>query len=61
MGHIAKAIMGAVVAGLSFAVPVVDDGVLLSEALGIALAALVGFQGVYWVSNTGTGEDDGLG
>lgn len=47
----AKAIAGALVAGLSFAVPVVDDGLATSEVLGIMLAALVGFQSVYWTRN----------
>jgi len=53
----AKAYVGALVAALSYAVPVVDDGLLPSEALGIILAALVGFQAVYWVSNPTS--DDG--
>jgi len=53
----AKAYVGAAVAALSYAVPVVDDGILPSEALGVVLAALVGFQAVYWVSNTTS--DDG--
>jgi len=47
----AKAYVGALVAALSYAVPIVDDGLLPSEAVGIVLAALVGFQAVYWVSN----------
>lgn len=47
----AKAIVGGLVAALSFAVPVVDDGLAVSEVLGITLAALVGFQGVYWTRN----------
>ena len=53
----AKAYVGALVAALSYAVPVVDDGLLPSEGLGIILAALVGFQAVYWVSNPTS--DDG--
>lgn len=44
----AKAIVASAVAGLSFAIPVVDDGLAASEALGIVLAAIVGFQAVYW-------------
>ena len=47
-----KAIVAGAVAGLSFAVPVVDDGVLPSEGLGIVLAALIGWQAVYWTSNS---------
>ena len=47
----AKAWVAALVAGLSFAVPVVDDGVVVSEVLGIVLAALVAWQGVYWTPN----------
>lgn len=50
----AKAIVGALVAAASFAAPVVDDGLAPSEVLGILLAALVGFQTVYWTSNTPT-------
>lgn len=47
----AKAWVAAVVAALSFAVPVVDDGLVVSEALGILLAAVVAWQGVYWTPN----------
>lgn len=47
----AKAIVGGLVAGLSFAIPVVDDGLVPSEVLGIALATLTGFTAVYWTSN----------
>jgi hypothetical protein len=46
-----KAWVAGALAALAFAVPVVDDGVSLGEALGIALAALAGFQGVYWTTN----------
>lgn len=46
-----KAIVAGAVAGLSFAVPVVDDGLVPSEALGIVLAAVIGWQAVYWTSN----------
>lgn len=52
----AKAITAGLVAALSFAVPVVDDGLVVSEVLGITLAGLVGWQGVYWMSNR-TGRD----
>lgn len=47
----AKAIVGGAVAALAFAGPVVDDGLTVSEVLGIVLAGLVGFQGVYWTKN----------
>ena len=46
-----KAIVGALVAALSYAIPVIDDGLAASEVLGIVLAAVVGFQAVYWTSN----------
>lgn len=44
---ISKAIAGGLVGGISFAIPVVDDGVMPSEALGIALAFLLGLGIVY--------------
>lgn len=47
-----KAITAGIVAGLSFAIPVVDDGVTLSDVLGIALATIVGWQATYWVKNS---------
>lgn len=47
----AKAIIGGLVAALSFAIPVVDDGLLLSEVLGIILAGLTGTGLVYAVPN----------
>ena len=47
----AKAIVGGALAALAFAIPVVDDGISLADALGIVLAALAGFQGVYWTTN----------
>lgn len=46
-----KAILGGVVAALSFAIPVVDDGLVASEILGIALAGLTGTGIVYAVPN----------
>lgn len=46
-----KAIVAGLVAGISYAVPVVDDGLVPSEGLGIALAALVAWQAVYWTPN----------
>lgn len=48
----AKAIVGGLLAALAFAVPVVDDGLTVSEILGIAAALVAGFQGVYWTSNS---------
>lgn len=47
-----KAITAGIVAGLSYAIPVVDDGLSAAEGLGIVLAAVVGWQAVYWTTNT---------
>lgn len=47
----AKAVTAAVVAGASFAIPVVDDGLIASEILGIAVAALTAFGTVWAVPN----------
>lgn len=44
---ISKAIAGGAAAALAFAIPCVDDGLLLSEGLGIALAFLTGLGIVY--------------
>lgn len=38
----AKAIIAGLVSAISFAIPVVDDGLIASEVLGIVLAGLVG-------------------
>jgi len=46
-----KAIVGGIIAGLSFAIPIVDDGATPGEVLGIALAAIIGWQAVYWTTN----------
>jgi len=46
-----KAIVAGVVAGLTFAIPGVDDGLTASEVLGTALAGLVAWQAVYWTKN----------
>lgn len=47
----AKAIVGALVAGASAAIPMVDDGLTTSEVLGIAVAVLVAFSAVWAVPN----------
>lgn len=47
----AKALLGGLVAALSFAIPVVDDGLIASEVLGILLAGLTGTGLVYAVPN----------
>lgn len=49
-----KAILAGIVGALSFAVPVVDNGVTASEVLGIILAGLVGAGVVYQVPNRPT-------
>lgn len=46
-----KAIVGGTAAALSYAIPVVDDGLLASEVLGIVLAGLIGSGLVAAVSN----------
>lgn len=52
----AKAIVGGLVAGLSYAIPVVDDGLVPSEGLGIALAFIVGLGVVGMVPNQPAGK-----
>lgn len=47
----AKAALAGVIAALSFAIPVVDDGLAVSEGLGIVLAGLIGLGVVYRVPN----------
>ena len=42
-----KAIVGGLVAAISFAIPVIDDGLIASEVLGILLGGLTG-GGVVW-------------
>jgi hypothetical protein len=49
--HYAKAIAGGLIAGASTAVPMVNDGLSLSEWLLILIAAVVGFNGVFWTPN----------
>lgn len=39
---VVRALFGGVAAGLGYSIGVVDDGLVLSEALAIALAALAG-------------------
>lgn len=50
----AKAIVAALIAGASFAIPVVDDGLTTSEGLGIAVAALTALATVWAVPNART-------
>lgn len=47
----AKAVAGGVIAGASAAVPLVDDGISLSDGLLIAIAFVLGLGGVYAVPN----------
>ena len=57
----AKAIIGAMVAGASFAIPVVDDGLVASEVLGSLVAALVAFTAVWAVPNAAPADAEGDG
>lgn len=47
----AKAYVAAVIAAGSFLAPVVDDGLLVSEGIGAAVAGLTAWQAVYWTPN----------
>jgi hypothetical protein len=47
----AKAFAGGIVAAASFAIPVVNDGLVPSEALGIVVAFFAGLGIVYQVKN----------
>ena len=49
----AKAIVAGIVAGISTAIPTSQGGLDLPESLGVALAALVAYQGVYWTGPRG--------
>lgn len=49
----AKAILAGAACAISFAIPVVDDGLVASEVLGIVLAGLTGAGVVYRVPNRG--------
>ena len=46
-----KAIVGGLTSAISFAIPVVDDGLVASEGLGSALAFLIGLGVTYAVPN----------
>jgi hypothetical protein len=46
-----KAIVGALVAGLSVLAGAVGDGVSAQEWIAAAVAVLVGFEAVYWTEN----------
>lgn len=51
LGFYRKAIVGGLVGALTYAIPVVDDGLVASEILGIVLAGLAGTGLVYLVPN----------
>lgn len=47
-----KAIVGGVIAGLGAAQVALNDSIInASEGLGIAIAAIVAWQGIYWTPN----------
>lgn len=48
----AKAVVGAIIAGASAAIPLVDDGLSVGDALGILVAALTALGAVWAVPNT---------
>jgi hypothetical protein len=50
-GQQAKAILAGLIALLSALVPVLDDGVTSAELLGVVVAGLVAYGGVFGVSN----------
>lgn len=50
----AKAWVGGTIAAAAFLGPVVDDGLAVSEGLGVLGAFLVAFQAVYWTTNQDT-------
>ena len=54
----AKAVVAALVAGASFAIPVIDDGLVPSEVLGIAVATLTAFGVVFAVPNKDADEPE---
>ena len=47
-----KSLVGGLTTGIAFAIPVVDDGLVASEILGIGLAFLGGLGVVYAVPNS---------
>lgn len=51
VAHYAKAVAGGLISGASAAVPLVDNGVTVSEVLLIVIAAVVGFNAVFWTPN----------
>ena len=58
----AKALAAGIVAACSFAIPIVNDGVTTSEALGIVVAFFAGLGIVYQVRNAPpAAQDDELG
>ena len=56
----AKAIYAGVVAGLTAAIANASNGYTVEEWLGTALAAITGFGGVYWITNTGPKAPDNV-
>ena len=53
MRRTAKAIVAGLVAGIGFAIPASDGGFTVAEGLGVALAAVVAYQGVFWTGPKG--------
>ena len=49
--HFAKAVAGGLVSGASAAVPLVNDGLTLSDWLIIVISTVVGFNAVFWTPN----------
>lgn len=58
MRRYAKAVVAGLIAALSWAIPVVDDGLVASEVLGILLAGLTGTGLVYATPNRPRPADD---
>lgn len=53
-GRAAKAYVAGAIAGLAFAGPALDKGLTAGEVCGVAGAALVAFQAVFWTTNKPT-------